>query len=66
VARPAGDIEDAIEVLACAGLHPDAVTLLNKARSSVTGCGPCQKTAIHNAIRRERAARGHIAAPTAP
>ncbi|MDQ3773117.1 MAG: hypothetical protein M3461_01355 [Pseudomonadota bacterium] len=66
VARSAGEIEDAIEVLAGAGLHPDAVTLLDKARSSVTGCEPCSKTAIRRAIRRQRAARGRLAAPTAP
>jgi hypothetical protein len=63
VARSAGEIEDAIEVLAGAGLHPDAVTLLDKARSSVTDCEPRQKTAIRRAIRRERAARGRIVAP---
>lgn len=62
VARSAGEAEDAIEVLAGASLHPDAVTLLDKARSSVTGCEPCSKTAIRRAIRRERAARGRIAA----
>ena len=61
VARSAGEIEDAIEVLAGASLHPDAVTLLNKARLSVTGCEPCQNPAIRKAIRRERAARGRIA-----
>jgi cytochrome c peroxidase len=61
VARSAGEIEDAIEVLAGASLHPDAVTLLDKARSSVTGCEPCSRTAIRKAIRRERAARGRIA-----
>lgn len=66
VARSAGEIEDAIEVLAGASLHADAVTLLDKARSSVTGCEPCEKTAIRKAIRRERAARGRIAAPTVP
>ena len=61
VARSAGEIEDAIEVLAGARLHPDAVTLLNKARSSVTGCEPCSNNAIRKAIRRERTARGRIA-----
>ena len=61
VARSAGEIEDAIEVLAGAGLHPDAVTLLNKARSSLTGCEPCSNKAIRKAIRRERTARGRIA-----
>ncbi len=66
VARSAGEIEDAIEVLAGAGLHPDAVALLHKARSSVTGCEPCSNTAIRRAMRRERAARGRIAARTAP
>ena len=66
VARSAAEIEDAIEVPAGAGLHPDALTLLNKARSSVTGCEPCSKTTIRRAIRRERTARGRLAAPTAP
>ena len=61
VARSAGEIEDAIEVLAGARLHPDAVTLLNKARSSVTGCEPCSNETIRKGIRRERAARGRIA-----
>jgi hypothetical protein len=62
-----GEIEDdAIEVLAGASLHRDAVTLLNKARSSVTGCEPCSNKTIRKGIRRERAARGRIAAPTAP
>ncbi|MGH8564709.1 MAG: hypothetical protein ACREXW_11740 [Gammaproteobacteria bacterium] len=66
-ARSAGEIADAIDVLAPAGLHPDAVTLLDKARSSVTDCKPCSKTAIRRAIRRQRAARGRIAAaPTGP
>jgi cytochrome c peroxidase len=62
VARSAGEIEDAIEVLAGARLHPDAVTLLDKARSSVTGCEPCSNKTIRKAIRRERTARGRIAA----
>ena len=62
VARSAGEIEDAIEVLAGAGLHPDAVMLLDKARSSLTGCEPCPNKAIRKAIRRERTARGRIAA----
>ncbi|MGH8570725.1 MAG: hypothetical protein ACREXU_22645, partial [Gammaproteobacteria bacterium] len=67
VARSAGEIADAIEVLAPAGLHPDAVTLLDKARSSVTRCEPCSNKAIRKAIRRERTAHGRIAAPpTAP
>jgi len=66
VARSAAEIEDAIEVLASASLHPDALTFLNKARSSVTGCEPCSTTAIRRAIRRERTARGRLTAPTAP
>lgn len=61
VGRALAETEDAIEVLAGAGLHPEAVQFLEQARALIEGAmGAYSSSTIDDAIQAQRQARGEL------